>query len=65
MLSKRESEILNYVALGITAKEIASLLSLAMTTVQDHVKNIKAKLNANNNCHMVYLALKNCLISFD
>lgn len=43
-LSKREVEILHYVATGMRAKEIGKLLSISTFTIQAHIRNIYKKL---------------------
>jgi len=43
-LTKREAEILNFVAAGLTNKEIAERLFLAQSTVKVHVRHILRKL---------------------
>lgn len=65
MLTERELQILNLVKLGKYNKEIASELSIAESTVKNHVQNIKAELGALDRTHMVYLALKMGIIGFD
>ena len=47
-LSERETEILSLSAQGSTAREIAQTLSLSIFTVDTHLRNILAKLNAKN-----------------
>lgn len=47
-LTKREKEILILIRQGFLSKEIAYKLNLSMYTVNNHRKNILAKLNVNN-----------------
>ncbi len=47
-LSKREVEILKYVALGKTHDEMAIIFSLSVETVRTHVRNILRKLDCTN-----------------
>jgi len=47
-LSERELEILELVAEGLTNREIASRLYLALNTVKAHTKNIYGKLGVHN-----------------
>ena len=48
MLSEREQEILNWVALGHSRTKIAQTLYISPATVHSHIKNIYAKLQAHN-----------------
>lgn len=47
-LTKRESEIAELVALGMTNKQIASKLVIAQRTADAHVQNILTKLGFNS-----------------
>jgi|GEM_PF-4437759 len=47
-LSKREAEVLWWLALGKVNKEIASILGVSFRTVQKHVENILRKLELEN-----------------
>lgn len=48
VLTNREIEILHLIRQGFLSKEIACKLGLSIHTVNNHRKNILAKLNANN-----------------
>lgn len=48
LLTKREIEILVLIRQGLLSKEIAYKLNLSIYTVNNHRKNIMAKLNVNN-----------------
>jgi DNA-binding NarL/FixJ family response regulator len=61
-LSLREIEVLRRVSQGNANKEIAALLSITEETVKGHMKNILAKLNANDRTHAVTIALKRGII---
>ncbi len=61
-LSVRELEVLTLVAAGNANKSIASKLSLTEETIKGHVKNILAKLRANDRTHAVTLALRRGMI---
>jgi LuxR family transcriptional regulator, quorum-sensing system regulator BjaR1 len=56
VLSRREREILRWVADGKTAWEIARILSLSVYTVQTHQRSARQKLDAANNAHAVVKA---------
>ena len=62
-LTKRETQILTYVAEGNTNKEIAHILSISEQTIKNHVSAILRKLNANDRAHAVALALRSGWIS--
>ena len=56
VLSKREVEILDLLRRGFLSKEIACKLNLSIHTVNNHRKNILAKLNAGNTIEAIRLA---------
>jgi len=62
-LTKRETEILTYVAEGNSNKEIARILTISEQTIKNHVSAILRKLNANDRAHAVTLALRGGWIS--
>lgn len=57
-LSRREAEILDLMARGYTYAEVARLLSLAVSTVQSHIKRIYAKLEVRSRSEAVFEAQK-------
>jgi DNA-binding NarL/FixJ family response regulator len=57
-LSEREIEVLRHVAAGEANKQIAAQLSISEETVKAHMRNVMAKLNANDRTHAVTIALK-------
>ncbi|MGC4051236.1 MAG: response regulator transcription factor [Paludibaculum sp.] len=57
-LTDRELEVLNLIADGHANKEIAGRLSLTEEAVKSRVKNILAKLRANDRTHAVMIAVK-------
>lgn len=56
-LSKREREIVSYVAMGQTGQEIADELQISHDTVRTHVRNAMDKLDARSRAHLVAKAL--------
>lgn len=56
-LTEREIEILRYVAMGMTAKEIAADLVISHRTVQNHVQNILGKLHLHNRVELTRFAI--------
>lgn len=57
-LSDREMEVLRLVAAGNSNKLIADKLQLSEHTIKGHLKNILAKLSANDRTHAVTIALR-------
>ena len=57
-LSAREIEILKLVAAGYSNKLAADKLAISEDTVKSHMKNILAKLQANDRTHAVMIAMK-------
>lgn len=55
-LTDRELDVLNQVALGMTDKEIALILSLSIHTVKTHLRSILAKLHVSGRKEAVRLA---------
>ncbi|MDI7275625.1 MAG: LuxR C-terminal-related transcriptional regulator [Anaerolineae bacterium] len=55
-LSERELEVLRLMAEGLTNKEIAATLIIALGTVKAHVHNISGKLGAQNRVHAIVRA---------
>ena len=61
-LTPREIDVLRLVAAGNPNKEIAAQLSLTEETVKSHIRNILAKLGANDRTHAVAIGLKRGII---
>src|SRR5579864_5122319 len=61
-LSSRELDVLRLIAAGNANKEIAAQLSIAEETVKGYVKNVMAKLRANDRTHAVTIGLKRGII---
>ena len=57
-LSSREIEVLRVVATGCSNKIVADKLFISEDTVKGHMKNILAKLQANDRTHAVLIAMK-------
>jgi DNA-binding NarL/FixJ family response regulator len=57
-LTPRELDVLRLIKDGNGNKQISDILSIAETTVNFHVKNLVAKLRANDRIHAVALAIK-------
>ena len=61
-LTPREVNVLRWVAKGNANKEIAAQLSLTEETVKSHIRNILAKLEANDRTHAVAIGVKRGII---
>ena len=61
-LSEREIQVLRLISGGNANKEIAAQLAITEETVKGHVKNILAKLGANDRTHAVTIGLKRGII---
>ena len=61
-LTAREIEVLRLIAAGNANKEIAALLSVTEETIKSRVKNILAKLGANDRTHAVTIGVKRGVI---
>jgi DNA-binding NarL/FixJ family response regulator len=61
-LTDREVEVLGLIANGQSNKQIAFTLSINAETAKTHVKNILAKLHAQDRTHAVTLALRRGII---
>jgi two-component system invasion response regulator UvrY len=64
-LGPRETEILRLVASGRTTEEIAALLHLSAKTVQNYHYQIKSKIGARTDAHLVWLAMGAGLVERD
>ncbi|HEV8538639.1 MAG TPA: response regulator transcription factor [Bacteroidota bacterium] len=61
-LTARETEILRYIALGLSSPEIAKKLFLSVNTVNTHRNNIMQKLGIHDIAGLVRYALQNSLV---
>ena len=57
-LTKREDEVVKYVAQGMTNKEIAEILMVTHHTVKAHIASIIRKLGARNRVDVAIFAQK-------
>ncbi len=62
-LTKREIEVLKYIALGHTNRQIAETLFLSFRTVNTHRANIMQKLNIHETAGLVRYAISTGLVS--
>lgn len=61
-LTEREYEIVNLIARGLSAKQIARALGIAPCTIQHHVANVRMKTGTRNRAHMVAHVLRSGLL---
>lgn len=61
-LTEREREVLTLIAAGLSNPEIASRLTLGLSTVKTHVRNILSKLEASNRVEATAFALEHNLV---
>ena len=61
-LTKKEKEVLNFIAGGFTNKEIATKLKLGEETIKSHRKNIMNKFDIHNTAELVRFAIEHQLI---
>jgi len=61
-LTKREKEVLQHIAEGLTNNQIAEKLFVSSSTVDTHRKNMLTKLRANNTAALIRLAVEHGLI---
>lgn len=64
-LTPRETEILRLVASGMTSEAIADTLRLSLKTVQNYTYQIKSKIGARTDAHLVWLAVGAGLVSLE
>ena len=57
-MSKREMDVLNCLARGMTSAQIASELFISENTVKTHVRHILEKLEASNRAEAVSRAIQ-------
>lgn len=65
ILTKREQEIFDLLALNKSTKEIAKTLGISEKTVRNHISNTMQKLGVKGRCNAVIELLKLNAISID
>lgn len=61
-LTKRESEVLNQLALGLSNKEIAQALNISYETVKEHVQHVLRKLGVSDRTQAAVWAVRKGLV---
>ncbi|WP_316829246.1 response regulator transcription factor [Pedobacter aquatilis] len=64
LLTRREREVLNLIAEGMTNNEITEKLFISINTVDTHRKNLMIKLKAKNTAELIKHALQHNLIDY-
>lgn len=62
VISKREMEILRFIAQGFSSKQIADHLFLSINTINNHRKNMLQKTGCKNSSELLNFAMKHRLI---
>jgi len=62
MLTAREREILQLLAVGMSNNDVAEKLFISQETVKSHVRHILTKLEADTRTHAVAIALRDAII---
>lgn len=62
-LTPREMEVLQLVAEGQSAKQVALLLHIAPCTVERHIENVRLKTRTRNRAHMVAVVIQNGMLA--
>src|SRR5690625_2864642 len=63
-LTAREQEVLSFIALGYTNREVAEKLYLSVKTIESHRANIMGKLNLKTRSDLVQYALNHGYLDF-
>ena len=65
MLTKREREVLQFIAEGYPTKSIAQKLKISVKTVDNHRANLKEKLDIHNTAQLTKFAIAQNITSLD
>ena len=57
-LTRREAEVLRYLARGLTKKEIAKTMHISLKTVEGHADRLMGKLNIHNRVELARFAIR-------
>jgi DNA-binding NarL/FixJ family response regulator len=63
-LTRREQEVIQLVAGGLSNEEIADKLNISVTTVKGHRSNLLMKTGTKNTAGLIMFAIKNKIISY-
>ncbi len=59
LFTNREKDIIEYIKLGYSNKQIAKTLYISLGTVKKHVSSIINKANAINRVNLIFILAKN------
>jgi DNA-binding CsgD family transcriptional regulator len=62
LLTAREQEVLELIAVGLSAKQVAQRIDLAPRTVERHIENIRQKMRARNTPHLIFQAFQSGML---
>jgi len=62
-LTQRELDVLRFVALGQSNRAVAKALGITEDTVKSHMRNVLAKLMANDRTHAVLIAVRRGILT--
>jgi DNA-binding CsgD family transcriptional regulator len=63
-LTKRETEILNYVVQGYSAKRIGQLLEISFRTVESYITMLKVKFRCNRKNDLISICIRLGILQF-
>jgi LuxR family transcriptional regulator of spore coat protein len=61
-LTTRERDVLELVALGLSAKEAAMELNIAPCTIERHVENVRLKTRTKNRAHLIAYVIRSGML---
>jgi DNA-binding NarL/FixJ family response regulator len=61
-LTRRETQVLRHLALGLNNKEIGQSLGISVDTVKEHVQNILRKISLNDRTQAAVWAIRRGLV---
>ena len=62
-MTKRESQVVRNIAMGLSNKEIAQALDISYETVKEHVQHVLSKLDCRDRTQAAVWATKNGVVS--
>jgi len=61
-LTKRETEVLKYIVMGCTSKQIGKLLGISFRTIETYIEILKVKFNCKRKGDIVRIIMEDRLI---
>jgi two-component system NarL family response regulator len=62
-LSRRERQVLELVAKGLTNKEVANTLQISQFTVRNHLNHVTQKLDVSDRTEAIFIAIQSGIIT--